>query len=42
MLSEQVILDLGRLPEARYQGEIGGKYLRQTEVIDGFSLVFTF
>ncbi|XP_056167512.1 uncharacterized protein ycf45 isoform X1 [Syzygium oleosum] len=28
----EVILDLGRLPEARYQGEIGGKYLRQTEV----------
>ncbi|XP_039170826.1 uncharacterized protein ycf45 isoform X2 [Eucalyptus grandis] len=28
----EVILDLGRLPEARYQGEIGGKYLRPTEV----------
>ncbi|KAI9201353.1 hypothetical protein LWI28_022054 [Acer negundo] len=28
----EVILDLGRLPEARYQGEFGGKYLRSTEV----------
>ncbi|XP_031255504.1 uncharacterized protein ycf45-like [Pistacia vera] len=28
----EVILDLGRLPEARYQGELGGKYLRSTEV----------
>ncbi|KAK3198791.1 hypothetical protein Dsin_022206 [Dipteronia sinensis] len=26
-----VILDLGWLPEARYQGEFGGKYLRSTE-----------
>ncbi|ESR55086.1 AAA domain-containing protein [Citrus sinensis] len=28
----EVILDLGRLPEARYLGEFGGKYLRSTEV----------
>lgn len=25
-------MDLGRLPEARYQGEFGAKYLRNTEV----------
>ncbi|CAK7340069.1 unnamed protein product [Dovyalis caffra] len=28
----EVILDLGRLPEARYLGEYGGKYLRSTEI----------
>ncbi|KAM7273405.1 hypothetical protein ACFE04_028069 [Oxalis oulophora] len=28
----EVILDLGRLPEARYAGENGGQYLRTTEV----------
>ncbi|XP_021593534.1 uncharacterized protein ycf45 isoform X2 [Manihot esculenta] len=28
----KVILDLGRLPEARYLGEFGGQYLRSTEV----------
>ncbi|EEF42551.1 uncharacterized protein ycf45 isoform X1 [Ricinus communis] len=28
----EVILDLGRLPEARYLGEFGGRYLRNTEV----------
>ncbi|GKV35157.1 hypothetical protein SLEP1_g43460 [Rubroshorea leprosula] len=28
----EVILDLGRLPEARYLGEPGGQYLRNTEV----------
>ncbi|XP_010252317.1 PREDICTED: uncharacterized protein ycf45 isoform X2 [Nelumbo nucifera] len=28
----EVILDLGRLPEARYLGECGGQYLRSTEV----------
>ncbi|XP_065877392.1 uncharacterized protein ycf45 [Euphorbia lathyris] len=28
----EVILDLGRLPEARYLGDIGGQYLRSTEV----------
>ncbi|KAJ9128608.1 hypothetical protein P3X46_034703 [Hevea brasiliensis] len=28
----EVILDLGRLPAARYLGEFGGKYLRSTEV----------
>ncbi|GAV71995.1 LOW QUALITY PROTEIN: AAA domain-containing protein, partial [Cephalotus follicularis] len=28
----EVILDLGRLPEARYLGVLGGQYLRSTEV----------
>ncbi|XP_050234727.1 uncharacterized protein ycf45 isoform X2 [Mercurialis annua] len=28
----EVILDLGRFPEARYLGEYGGQYLRNTEV----------
>ncbi|KAL9684385.1 hypothetical protein QQ045_021821 [Rhodiola kirilowii] len=28
----EVVLDLGRLPEARYLGECGGKYLRSTAV----------
>ncbi|KAJ9676434.1 hypothetical protein PVL29_025116 [Vitis rotundifolia] len=28
----EVILDLGRLPEARYLGDCGGKYLRDTQV----------
>ncbi|KAK9941509.1 hypothetical protein M0R45_007214 [Rubus argutus] len=28
----EVILDLGRLPEARYLGELGGQYLRRTVV----------
>ncbi|KAJ4829542.1 Uncharacterized protein ycf45, partial [Turnera subulata] len=29
----EVVLDLGRLPEARYLGEQGGQYLRSTEVL---------
>ncbi|XP_068653367.1 uncharacterized protein ycf45 [Aristolochia californica] len=28
----EVVLDLGRLPEARYRGEPGGQYLRNTEI----------
>ncbi|KAF8404010.1 hypothetical protein HHK36_008886 [Tetracentron sinense] len=28
----EVVLDIGRLPEARYLGESGGQYLRSTEV----------
>ncbi|KAK6937908.1 Stage III sporulation protein AA, AAA+ ATPase domain [Dillenia turbinata] len=28
----EVVLDLGRLPQARYLGESGGEYLRNTEV----------
>ncbi|CAL8172995.1 unnamed protein product [Prunus armeniaca] len=28
----EVILDLGRMPEARYLGELGGQYLRRTVV----------
>ncbi|KAI4351902.1 hypothetical protein L6164_006203 [Bauhinia variegata] len=28
----EIILDLGRLPEARYLGEDGGQYIRKTEV----------
>lgn len=29
----EVILDLGRYPEARYLGKLGSQYLRNTEVI---------
>ncbi|RVW20144.1 Uncharacterized protein ycf45 [Vitis vinifera] len=32
ILKVKVILDLGRLPEARYLGDCGGKYLRDTQV----------
>lgn len=28
----QVILDLGRRPEARFLGKVGGQYLRDNEV----------
>uniref|UniRef100_A0A2P2M0I9 Uncharacterized protein MANES_15G183700 n=1 Tax=Rhizophora mucronata TaxID=61149 RepID=A0A2P2M0I9_RHIMU len=31
----EVVLDLGRLPEARYLGEFGGRYLRSCEVSPG-------
>lgn len=32
LLFTQVVLDLGRRPEARFLGESGGQYLRNIEV----------
>ena len=32
----QVVLDLGRRPEARFLGDGGGEFLRQEEVIFAF------
>ncbi|KAI7726893.1 hypothetical protein M8C21_003341 [Ambrosia artemisiifolia] len=37
----EVILDLGRLPEARYLGDSGRRYLRDTEVNVSFILLFS-
>lgn len=31
----EVVLDLGRRPEARFLGERGGEYLREAEVLSG-------
>jgi hypothetical protein len=34
-ISPQVVLDLGRRPEARFLGKPGGEYLREAEVGEG-------